>query len=350
MSPNPGPSTTPTAASTSTIDPSASMKNYFANGVLPKMVWNRGKKGKSVGGTEWGETTSTHRAPTNLRLLKRVEPLSEEHFDRLVLDYFQRDSFKDLDISKIVPRLTVPASGFNVSNIDQWLPNVMDEYDVVDWIKYAPCTTLHSILRHMDPAHELQNFISPSGRSDLAWQLRWNKNEDERCSVEAKPPWVYAWLDLVEFTSIREYPIEISSEQMEDNKGLDKYQKLWCHVFDYAVAEGTHYFIVSTYQGWVFGCFSDMYSTAWVTPPKAYDTKGPTIIQCLFYWVQSSMSVEGSFVVPEVRGEPSILPQEVPLPVLGLSGRRMSKGAARKGKAARFSFHTRAALAMASIS
>ncbi|KDQ09266.1 hypothetical protein BOTBODRAFT_37184 [Botryobasidium botryosum FD-172 SS1] len=274
------------------------------------MDWDPAGDDKSMKGTGWGDPTATHRAPTNWRLLKRVQPLSEKAFDKLVLNYFERDSIKNVDISKIAPILGVPVPGFTTATLNL-LPEVESETDVVSWIRQAPCSTVRDVLQHMDPAYKAWKFLpvvgSHSGRSDLAWLLRWKhegqKRSIYRCSIEVKPPWVYAWLDLVEFTSIREYPIEISPEQRMNDEGLDKYQKLWCQIFDYVVAQGTHYFILSTYQGWVFGCFSEMYTAAWVTPPKRHDTRGPTIIQCLLYWIQSSMSAEGGFVIPEAPAD-----------------------------------------------
>ncbi|KDQ21374.1 hypothetical protein BOTBODRAFT_25814 [Botryobasidium botryosum FD-172 SS1] len=345
----------PPASASGSITSSSffNVKNYFANAVLPEMDWDPPGDDKSMKGTGWGDPTATHRAPTNWRLLKRVQPLPQKSFDKLVLEYFERDSIKNANISKIVPKLTVPVPGFDTLGLN--LPEAESETDVVFWIRQAPCSTVRDVLRHMDPAYEAWKFLpvigSHSGRSDLAWLLRWKhegqKRSIYRCSIEVKPPWVYAWLDLIEFTNMREYPIEISPEQRVNDEGLDKYQKLWCQIFDYVVAQGTHYFILSTYHGWVFGCFSEMYTTAWVTPPKPHDTKGPTIIQCLLYWIQSSMSAEGGFVIPEVRGEPKILPRDLPMPVLGLAGRTYKKP--RKGKAAKLSFHTRAALAIDSV-
>lgn len=53
----------------------------------------------------------------------------------------------------------------------------------------------------------------------------------------------------------------------------------------------------------MFGVFSLDYTSAAVTEPLPYDLEGPTILQCIKYWLQSSLFLPGSFEVPEVRSD-----------------------------------------------
>lgn len=50
----------------------------------------------------------------------------------------------------------------------------------------------------------------------------------------------------------------------------------------------------------MFGVFSLGYEIAYVSDVIAYDNTGPTVLQCLLYWVQSAMLVPGLFEVPTV--------------------------------------------------
>lgn len=50
----------------------------------------------------------------------------------------------------------------------------------------------------------------------------------------------------------------------------------------------------------MFGVFSLDYTSASVTEPLPYNLQGPTILQCIIYWLQSSLFLPGSFEIPEV--------------------------------------------------
>lgn len=83
------------------------------------------------------------------------------------------------------------------------------------------------------------------------------------------------------------------------------------------------WFIVSNYEGWVFGAFSAgkvmlslrgirpqtyIYDTgwtrAWTTDIIAFNDLGPTAIETIVFWLASSLGIPGGFPIPEVCDEP----------------------------------------------
>ncbi|KAG8981231.1 hypothetical protein FRC05_004133 [Tulasnella sp. 425] len=76
-------------------------------------------------------------------------------------------------------------------------------------------------------------------------------------------------------------------------------QRVLAQVYDYCREQKHQFFIITTYEYWMFGVFSQDYTLAAVTEPLPYDHKGPTILQCITYWLQSSLFLPGSFEIPE---------------------------------------------------
>lgn len=53
----------------------------------------------------------------------------------------------------------------------------------------------------------------------------------------------------------------------------------------------------------MFGVFSLDYAAAAVTEPLPYDHEGPTILQCITYWLQCSLFFPGFFEISEVSSD-----------------------------------------------
>ncbi|EJD37752.1 hypothetical protein AURDEDRAFT_187994 [Auricularia subglabra TFB-10046 SS5] len=51
------------------------------------------------------------------------------------------------------------------------------------------------------------------------------------------------------------------------------------------------HFAVTDYAQWIFGCLSDGYGSAWLSPPIANDSTQPTAVEALCYWMAQSHSV-----------------------------------------------------------
>lgn len=64
----------------------------------------------------------------------------------------------------------------------------------------------------------------------------------------------------------------------------------------------------------MFGVFSRDYTVATVTEPLPYNHQGPTILQCIIYWLQSSLYFPGSFEIPKVSK--TIKPDQSPFDIV----------------------------------
>ncbi|KAG8985842.1 hypothetical protein FRB90_004408, partial [Tulasnella sp. 427] len=84
-------------------------------------------------------------------------------------------------------------------------------------------------------------------------------------------------------------------------------ENLMAQTYDYCVRQGHHWFIVTTYERWVFGVFSLDYSSAEVTDVLEYNCAEPTILECILFWTQSSMYVPGLWEIPRLVNDNGII-------------------------------------------
>ncbi|KDQ51205.1 hypothetical protein JAAARDRAFT_140630 [Jaapia argillacea MUCL 33604] len=71
-------------------------------------------------------------------------------------------------------------------------------------------------------------------------------------------------------------------------------------IWDVCVQKESSFFVLTNYNEWVFGSFSDNWRQARVTLPKSYNAASPTILECLVYWISSAMNVPGGYVLDKV--------------------------------------------------
>jgi hypothetical protein len=85
----------------------------------------------------------------------------------------------------------------------------------------------------------------------------------------------------------------------------------------------TKYWVLTDWQRWAFGCFNDDGTHAWVSPIMHYNDQGPTILETLFYWAESSKRDVNSFNLKpkDVSGMPMLFPAN-PARRVSVSGRQ----------------------------
>jgi hypothetical protein len=81
--------------------------------------------------------------------------------------------------------------------------------------------------------------------------------------------------------------------------------------------------VLTDWQRWAFGCFNDDGTHAWVSPIMHYNDQGPTILETLFYWAESSKRDVNSFNLKpkDVSGMPMLFPAN-PARRVSVSGRQ----------------------------
>jgi len=124
-------------------------------------------------------------------------------------------------------------------------------------------------------------------------------NNQTPMAVFVQGAWVLSPKDFEVFTSRRNLQ-GLQAKPGETNARLRSSDRLWGKVWDYCANTRCYFFVVTTYEQWAFGRFSDGWSSAFVSPPMAWNSKGPTILQCMTYWMMSSIGVKGGYITPEV--------------------------------------------------
>ncbi|KDQ13916.1 hypothetical protein BOTBODRAFT_354738 [Botryobasidium botryosum FD-172 SS1] len=123
--------------------------------------------------------------------------------------------------------------------------------------------------------------------------IEWISESDVAALIFGVEPWVFSERDLAHFATndslYSRPPIPL------DDTGLSNEQKLWSLVLDRCQKKRCQTFIVTTYEHWVFGHFSQGYTNAFATKPWRGNSADPNILQCLVYVMgQSAMRVAAS--------------------------------------------------------
>ncbi|KAG8943416.1 hypothetical protein FRC04_002881 [Tulasnella sp. 424] len=138
-------------------------------------------------------------------------------------------------------------------------------------------------------------------RSDVAFRMGSPKGQQPASKaypllVEVKCPWTLPYSDMHEISRLRDgLPLTTDSNRKKYNKA----QSVLGQVYDYCTEQEHCFWIISTYEYWIFGVFSENYETAMVTEPIRYDSHSPTTLQCILYWIQSATFRPGAFEIPK---------------------------------------------------
>ncbi|KAG8918178.1 hypothetical protein FRC01_002018 [Tulasnella sp. 417] len=259
----------------------AKLSEYPSVATLPSMPWNPRLQG-----------STTVKRPTNQRNLRSVQQIPTWRFFGRILSYQEAR----------------PASDTN---------NFPRKEHVVSWVHQVALQTAACLLHNTEPGSKDWNFgkaTSKQGLSDVVFKsvsrTKDAQPEVNRLLVEVKCPWTLPLSEMEEITKLHNgLPAQLEAEAGCDKRelssgkpkkpGYTPAQRVLAQVYDYCREQKHHFFIITTYEYWMFGVFLQDYTVAAVTKPVPYDHKGPTIIQCITYWLQSSLFLPGSFEIPE---------------------------------------------------
>ncbi|KAJ6496653.1 hypothetical protein C8R47DRAFT_973464 [Mycena vitilis] len=131
--------------------------------------------------------------------------------------------------------------------------------------------------------------------------------------VAFQPPWILSEQDIKEFSQCRSFPpFRVPGNAFPTR--LESKERLWAKIWDACVAKNTRWFVLTSYNQWVFGVFSNGWTAAFVSTVQNFDSVSPTIIEWLTFWVASAMHFKGHSLIPKV-GEPPYLPNAAPCTV-----------------------------------
>ncbi|EJD37754.1 hypothetical protein AURDEDRAFT_173263 [Auricularia subglabra TFB-10046 SS5] len=126
------------------------------------------------------------------------------------------------------------------------------------------------------------------------------------------PPAEFGAEDMREFVAMRQY--RCTSWESDADRPFTTAERLWATLYDGASKDrqSPKFFILSTYNEWIFGGFSEHLTTAWVSQPLAYDSHTPNVPETIAYWLASSSGAPGAYKIPAVAERPprvAVLPR-----------------------------------------
>ncbi|GJJ09295.1 hypothetical protein Clacol_003517 [Clathrus columnatus] len=144
-------------------------------------------------------------------------------------------------------------------------------------------------------------------------------------AVIVQPPWILSWQDLQDVVDCTNLPPQTNPNTRMSLSYLFKH-RVWALIHDTCQKLETQYFILTTYEGWVFGKFDalnplgpvegiklemDQYHLTLISSPAEDDLQDcwskcsvsnvldanqrlPNVVEGILYWVATSMKLEGS--------------------------------------------------------
>ncbi|KAL4069596.1 hypothetical protein V8B97DRAFT_1968151 [Scleroderma yunnanense] len=228
-------------------------------------------------------------------------------FDEMINDWIKRNvprrsvGFR-LDGHDTGEILTVPsARKFKISSA---LPAPVTDFTrLSSWVDHFPLQTIQGVLHIIFPQTKDWGFISDSKRNDdqEIYKEFYFTDISKSPSLETafnsvvvacQPPWILSQEDIWQFTELKSLPV--------DNGPLRAKERLWAKLWDSCVRRQSTYFIVTSYQQWVFGVFSRGFTNAFVSPPIDARSRDPTVMHAILYWLVSALAVEDGYAAPHV--------------------------------------------------
>ncbi|TDL20622.1 hypothetical protein BD410DRAFT_790582 [Rickenella mellea] len=134
------------------------------------------------------------------------------------------------------------------------------------------------------------------------WQFRIDSRSDMRVGIIFIPPWQFLLVDLAEFidgTNVSQwFNQSAAAPSNHTDHESSNAQLLWARIYDYCYSGGCYHWLVTTYEYWVFGMFSKDHACGWTTEIYGKDSKDPTILQLVVYWMHSAFEAENTLPLP----------------------------------------------------
>lgn len=296
------------------------LRGYLRDAVLPELKYGPDTPDLPPPGHK------SHRNTLSTRF-RKYRHLSAIHylgpsFDEIVTEWISARvpaksvGFRDED-QESGEIITVPsARKFKVSTI---IPApITDSTRLWSWIDHFPLRTIQRVLHIIFPQIRDWNFVSDNTGTDNTdiykefyfTDTRNPPSPDIRYNsvvVVCQPPWVLSDEDMWQFTELKSLPTNNAPP-------LRAKERLWARLWDTCVRRHSTYFIVTSYQQWVFGAFSRGFTNAFVSPPMGAQSRDPTVIHAAIYWLASALAVEDGYVPPYIPEPVDYVMGEIPIP------------------------------------
>ncbi|KAJ7343511.1 hypothetical protein DFH08DRAFT_229263 [Mycena albidolilacea] len=240
-------------------------------------------------------------------------------------------------------RLTVPHPPiFNIPFHNERRPT--DIMRLSHWIDNLPLMTVQRAMHLLYPAtRPWAFFLCDDNDNDrkIFQYFMWSLPPSEEAMTQEKlaqigrksvviafqPPWILSERDIYEFSQCRSFPpFRVPGNAYPTN--LESKERLWGKIWDACVLRNTPWFVLTSYNHWVFGAFSQGWTAAFVTPVYTFDAISPSIMEWLMFWVASAMRLKGWRPIPKVGAEPPYNPSELPSTVYDILSATEDPGSA----------------------
>ncbi|KAG8892230.1 hypothetical protein FRB99_002860, partial [Tulasnella sp. 403] len=258
------------------------------------------------------QEATTRRSVSKGRNLRDITKIPTELFTSLVKKYSEERLPTSLetqaagescdDPDKTAEFLSLPCPGFCVPEAREKRKQVENESHIHNMVE-TDLETVSRILHVCNSDTRDWLFETPGGkgngtrRSDIVWvQKNSGIRVDSRMVIEVKKPWVLTETEAFQFSSLERLPNE--AEVVQRMQDYNSVEQMWAQVYDYCYNRNNWFFVLTSYDYWIFGVFSLDWGTAFITDPFPYDSTEPTILECLLYWTESAMFVPGLYEIP----------------------------------------------------
>ncbi|KAI8998725.1 hypothetical protein BD414DRAFT_131512 [Trametes punicea] len=134
---------------------------------------------------------------------------------------------------------------------------------VLRWVMEYPLATVNHMVHLVYPRtadFTLQEGKNKDDDGEIFRWVVWSRDENtiteaqdtwsESVLIMVQPPWILTEADLDWFIRTNHLPVEKPHRRLKSN------ERLWGKVWDMCAYKRAHWFVLTTYWGWVFGCFS----------------------------------------------------------------------------------------------
>ncbi|KAG1750016.1 uncharacterized protein EDB91DRAFT_1110942 [Suillus paluster] len=195
---------------------------------------------------------------------------------------------------------------FNIPELLLPVASDINRYYAIGWT-ILPLQTVQRVFHIMFPATKDWGFVALDDHGcddDIFKKFYWTDvNQDHpdiydaSVVVACQPPWIMSDEIMWQFTQLNSLP-EGTTHPLRGK------ERLWGKLWDTCVHKQTPFFVLTSYRQWVFGMFSRGWTTAFVSPVMDAQSRSPTVMHALLYWLGSALRAPGGFVQPVEVAEP----------------------------------------------
>ncbi|EJD40858.1 hypothetical protein AURDEDRAFT_170050 [Auricularia subglabra TFB-10046 SS5] len=220
--------------------------------------------------------------PRSSRFLKTIVPIEKAEFETLVNNYVAA-----------MPPVVVADSDLHHFALPHpksiMCPKVF--HRDIDFHQFT-CGVLNATraLVHLVDSTAVGYGLGPDEHGEMLcgwYNMNWGKEhpvQHHLTSVElvtvTMPAWCFGEQDMLEFTNAQPFGNPGSREEASQSSAATN---LWARLHDFCYLHDAHYFLVTTYNQWTFGCFSNLRSTGYVAPAMKFDARIPNVVQSVMF-------------------------------------------------------------------